>query len=955
MPGPMPARLRRIAPLCAVAVLGVFALGAGSALAKSSRRAPATYYVIKSAKAKCKAHYTKQTVTLKVRRHHAWVHVHQVRCVYTGNGSGASGGSGGVPAFPLNLPTAGITVTAIPTAAADGYAIAANQALSVGASTGVLANDSGLGLSAALVSGATHGTVTLDRSGAFRYTPPAGYSGVDSFSYHATDGSGESSGAAQVTIHVTPLAAAPDTYSVGASSTLSVGAPGLLTGALGSGLHAQLASGAAHGSVSVNSDGSFSYTSDGGFAGIDSFQFVVIDGAGQSSPPATVQISVGVSAPSVVDQTFTGAVGNTELGVGGARAGGPEVYLGSASALTNDTDPSGGTLSTQPASIPTAHGGTVTLGSDGTFTYQPPVGFAGPSDSFSYSVLSSEGASAQANATIDFTGARVWYVDASAPAGGSGTSAAPFDSLAAVSAPGGAAGSGDVVFLSAGSYGGGIELAANETLVGAPAGLTVASESLISPSGGANPVITNASSSSAGVSLADGDNVSAVTVNATAGAGISAANANGFALASTVSVTNAGADGIDIIGGGGNASVGASVSGASGHSVEVTLRSSGTLTFTGAISDQGDGLLLSADTNASINFSGAITAATTNSHPAFEAVGGGTVTSTSGSSSLSSTGAAALEVSDTTIGLGGLAFQAVDAGSSPSAGPTDGVILSNTGAGTIAIASGTIQGTTAAAVSAANSGTLRLTAMLLEPSSGDGVSASAVSSLSVKSLTITGGATAIDASGNAQSFDVESNHLSGQSATAIALDYSGTATGTVADNDIGSEGSSPLTGSVHGDGIDISSTGGGTLVAAVTTNTVDQIEQGNGIFGQAASGSTLDLTLTGNNVQMDSLSSRVGVLVQSTGAVCLNPTGNNVLAAGSAGGANAMEIDQLVTGAVFALQGYSSDAVGLLTVDNPQLQIATGGGGTPAVAVASDGFTAPSGPGCASPGGSGSI
>jgi hypothetical protein len=957
MPGSTPARcLRRIAPLCALALLAVFALGEGSAGAKSSRRTPASYYVVKSAKVKCKVHYTKQTVTLKVRRHHAWAHVHQVRCVYTGNGAGANGGGGGVPSFPLNLPTAGITVTAIPTAAADSYTIAANQTLSVGATAGVLANDSGLGLSAALVSGATHGTVTLDRNGAFHYTPAAGYSGIDAFSYHATDGSGESSGAAQVTVHVTPLGAAPDAYSVGASATLSVGAPGLLTGALGSGLRAQLASGATHGSVTVNSDGSFSYTSDGGFAGIDSFQFVVVDGAGQSSPPLTVQISVGVSAPSVVDQTFAGAVGNTELQVGGARAGGAEVYLGNASALANDTDPSGGTLSTQQASIPTAHGGIVSLGSDGSFNYQPPVGFSGPSDSFSYQVLSSEGASAQANATIYFSGARVWYVDASASAGGDGTSEAPFDSLAAVSAPGGAAGSGDVVFVFAGSYGGGIGLAANETLVGAPAGLTVASESLIAPSGGANPVITDASPSSAGVSLADGDNVSAVTVNATAGAGISAANANSFTIASSVSVTNAGADGIDVSGGGGNASVGATVTGSGGHAVEVTSRTSGTLTFTGAISDQGDGLLLTSNTNATVNFAGAITAATTNSHPAFEAVGGGTVTATSGSSSLGSADAAALDISNTTIGTDGLAFQTVDSGSSPSAGPADGVILSNTGAGTVAIAGGTIQGTTAAGVSAANSGAVRLTGMLLEPASGDGVSASEVTSLSVKSLTITGGATGIDASGDAQSFDIETNHLSGQSATAIALAYSGTGIGSVVGNDIGSEGSPTLTGSVHGDGIDVSSTGGGTLTAAVTSNTVDQIQQGNGIFGQAASGSTLDLTLTSNNVEMDSATSQVGVLVQSSGAVCLNPMSNIVSAAGSAAAANAMEIDQLVPGAVFALQSYVSDPVALLATDNPQLSIAAGGGGTAAVAVASDGFTAPSTPGgCASSGGSGSI
>ena len=946
----MPARrMRRAAALWALALLSLFALGQSAAVAKSSHSGRATYYVVKNAKAKCKAHYTKQTVTLKVRRHHAWVHVHQIRCVYTGNGAGPSGGGGGVPAFPVNLPTAGITVTAIPTAVGDSYTTAANQPLSVGSSSGVLANDSGLGLSAALVSGATHGIVTLDRDGGFRYTPAAGYSGIDHFDYHATDSSGQSSGAAQVAIHVTPLGAAPGTYSVAGGSTLTVGAPGLLAGAVGSGLHAQLATSPGHGSVSVNADGSFSYSSASGFVGLDSFQFVVADGAGQSSAALTVLISVGASPPSVVAETFSGAVGNTELQVGGARGGRAEVYLGNSSALTNDSDPSGGTLSTQPASITTAHGGTVSLASDGTFSYQPPVGFAGPSDSFSYQVLTSEGQSAQANATIDFNGARVWYVDASAPAGGSGSSAAPFNSLAAVSAPGGAAGSGDVVFLFPGSYGGGIALAANETLVGAPGGLTVGSESLLVPSGGANPVITNASSASAGVSLADGDSVSAVAVNATAGAGISVVSANSFTIDSSVTVTNAGADGIDVSGGGGDASVGATVSGSAAHAVDVANRSSGTLTFTGPISDHGDGLLLSSNTNANVAFTGAITAATTNADPAFEAIGGGTVTATSAANTLSSTGAAALDVESTAIGSGGLTFLSVSAGSSGS-GPSYGVFLSGTGAGTVTVNGGTIEHTTSAAVSASNGGGVSLAQMVLEPSSGAGVSVSAVASLTVSSSTITGGAAGIAATGNASPLNLSiiGNTLTGQSATAISLNTAGAATVEVVANNIGSEGPPAVAGSTTADGIDISAASG-TTTAHVTGNTVDQIDNGYGIRAQASAGAALNLVLKTNTVNMNSSSSLDGVLVASLGAsanVCLDSNANAVAAAGNSSSANAMEI-HAVSGSVFGLATYSGNtdaaASAFLRTNDPSLT-ATGSGASPALATSVDGFS-----GCTSP------
>ena len=57
---------------------------------------------------------------------------------------------------------------------------------------GVLGNDSdpeSAQLSAVLVGGPTHGALTLNLDGSFSYTPQAGYSGPDSFTYSASDGS----------------------------------------------------------------------------------------------------------------------------------------------------------------------------------------------------------------------------------------------------------------------------------------------------------------------------------------------------------------------------------------------------------------------------------------------------------------------------------------------------------------------------------------------------------------------------------------------------------------------------------------------------------------------------------------------------------------------------------------------------------------------------------------------
>ena len=385
----------------AVAVLAG-ALGVGQAIAAGSKpsvAAPPSFYTLKNAKARCRAHYAKESVTIRVRRHHRSLALRQMRCVYVGAGSSL----GATVSFP-NLPTAAVNVSVIPGALDDSYSMAAGQTLDVGG-TGVLANDDGSALSAVLLSGTTHGALTLNRAGSFRYTPANGFSGVERFTYRTTDSSGESSTPATVTIHVTPVLGPVGAYELPAAATLSVGAPGVLAGALGSAMRASLVSAVSNGSLTVNADGSFTYTPAPGFSGSDSFTFKAVDGAGQSAGTGTVAIVVDAAgsapvvpkAPSVVAQNFAGAVGNTLLQIGGTRGGGPEVYRSGASALVGDSDPNGGTLSTTPATIATVQGGSVALAADGTFTYQPPVGFTGPSDSFTYQVDTSEGTSAQAD------------------------------------------------------------------------------------------------------------------------------------------------------------------------------------------------------------------------------------------------------------------------------------------------------------------------------------------------------------------------------------------------------------------------------------------------------------------------------------------------------------------------------------------------------------------------------
>ncbi len=90
-----------------------------------------------------------------------------------------------------------ITVTAVndaPTATADSFIVLKDRTLNVGA-PGVLLNDNdvdGDPLTAVKVDTAAHGVVTVAADGSFSYSPAAGYTGPDAFSYRVSDGTASS-------------------------------------------------------------------------------------------------------------------------------------------------------------------------------------------------------------------------------------------------------------------------------------------------------------------------------------------------------------------------------------------------------------------------------------------------------------------------------------------------------------------------------------------------------------------------------------------------------------------------------------------------------------------------------------------------------------------------------------------------------------------------------------------
>ncbi len=207
---------------------------------------------------------------------------------------------------PSNSATVIIAVAAgntAPVANADSYTTAEGATLTISAATGVLGNDTDAEadhLTAVLVGSATSGVLTLNADGSFTYAPAAGFSGTDTFSYRANDGTADSN-TASVTIMVSPVNGAPvaiaDAYTTMEDVPLSVPAA---TGVLGndqdpdggpSALTAVLRTNVSTGTLTLNANGSFEFAPPANFNGLATFSYAASDGTA-TSDPATVTITV---------------------------------------------------------------------------------------------------------------------------------------------------------------------------------------------------------------------------------------------------------------------------------------------------------------------------------------------------------------------------------------------------------------------------------------------------------------------------------------------------------------------------------------------------------------------------------------------------------------------------------------------------------------------------------------
>ena len=279
-----------------------------------------------------------------------------------------------------NVATVTITIGAVndpPVAAGNSYSVNEDTTLTVDA-PGVLGNDTdadGDPLTAILVSGPGHGTLTPNANGGFTYTPAANYNGPDSFVYKANDGRADSN-AATVTIAVNAVNDAPvaaiDSYATSEDTALTIGAPGVLgndTDVDSTTLTAIKVTNPAHGTVTLNADGSFIYAPAANFNGVDSFTYKANDGLADSNvAKVTIAVSAVNDAPVAANNSYTKNEDAT-------------LTIAAPGVLGNDTDPDGNPLTAILVAGP-SHG-TLTLNANGSFTYASAANYNG-SDSFTY-------------------------------------------------------------------------------------------------------------------------------------------------------------------------------------------------------------------------------------------------------------------------------------------------------------------------------------------------------------------------------------------------------------------------------------------------------------------------------------------------------------------------------------------------------------------------------------------
>ena len=224
-----------------------------------------------------------------------------------------------------------------------------------------------------LASPPTNGDVTPSLD-SFVYVPAPGFTGTDSFTYRATDGT-NISGVKTITVEVKLPAPspAPDSYGLRQGEVLTIPAPGVLTNDSSPRipLSAEMVTPATNGVVELSADGALTIRSDR--VGVATFTYRASYPGSAPSEPVTVTIDVvAQQSPPVASPDVVSTMEDTPVVV---------------SPLANDGDPDGDAVTLVGVTRP-AHGTVRCVVAE--CTYAPADNFAGV-DEFRYTVADGTG------------------------------------------------------------------------------------------------------------------------------------------------------------------------------------------------------------------------------------------------------------------------------------------------------------------------------------------------------------------------------------------------------------------------------------------------------------------------------------------------------------------------------------------------------------------------------------
>ena len=287
-------------------------------------------------------------------------------------------------------------VNDIPTATDDEYVVEAGDSLVIDLdSLGLLANDidiDGDTLAAALRDSVSHGTITVNSDGTFKYvTTESDFTGIDMFTYTASDTASSDTASVKITVTTRPVAIA-DTFELSEDYCLLAGDFGaptnpnsnviyqLVAGGVldndtdidGDSIFAVLIDKTSFGTLSFFSDGRFEYCPEADFNGTDSFSYIVSDGYLISDTViVTITVLPANDMPIGKDDVY-GLVKNSTL-----------VVLDSLGILSNDYDVDGDSIFS--TLLDSTKYGSLELADGGGFTYIPDQDYLG-TDGFKYNL-----------------------------------------------------------------------------------------------------------------------------------------------------------------------------------------------------------------------------------------------------------------------------------------------------------------------------------------------------------------------------------------------------------------------------------------------------------------------------------------------------------------------------------------------------------------------------------------